>query len=94
MGFLSLYVYLCTQTMHNKVYMEKKECSNRLRVVLAEKEITNRWLAEQMGVTDMTVSRWKTNKIQPSMMQFVEIARLLKVDIKDLIEADFNYEIE
>lgn len=47
-----------------------------------------------MGVTDMTVSRWKTNKIQPSMMQFVEIARLLKVDIIDLIEADFNYEIE
>lgn len=48
--------------------MEKKGCYNRLRVVLAEKEITNRWLAEQMGVTDMTVSRWKTNKIQPSMM--------------------------
>ncbi len=47
-----------------------------------------------MGVTDMTVSRWKTNKIQPSMMQFVEIAKLLKVDIKDLIEADFNYEVE
>ena len=47
-----------------------------------------------MGVTDMTVSRWRTNKIQPSMMQFVEIAKLLKVDIKDLIEADFNYEIE
>ena len=74
--------------------MEKKDCSNRLRVVLAEKEITNRWLAELMGVTDVTVSRWKTNKIQPSMMQFVEIAKLLKVDIKDLIEADFNYDIE
>lgn len=69
--------------------MAKVECFNRLRVILAEKEITNRWLAEQMGVTDMTVSRWKTNKIQPSMVQFVEIAQLLKVDIKDLIEADF-----
>ena len=74
--------------------MAKIECLNRLRVVLAEKEITNRWLAEQMGVTDMTVSRWKTNKVQPSMAQFVEIAQLLKVDIKDLIEADFNYEVE
>ena len=42
--------------------MEKKECANRLRVVWAEKEITNRWLAEQMGVTDMTVSRWKKTK--------------------------------
>ena len=48
------------------------------------------WLAEQMGVTDMTVSRWKTNKIQPSMAQFVEIARLLQVDIKDLLEVDLG----
>ena len=63
--------------------MTKKDCQNRIRVVLADKQITNRWLAEQMGVTDMTVSRWKTNKIQPSMAQFVEIARLLQVDIKD-----------
>jgi transcriptional regulator with XRE-family HTH domain len=43
-----------------------------------------------MGVTDMTVSRWKTNKIQPSMAQFVEIARLLQVDIKDLLEVDLG----
>ena len=62
--------------------MAKIECSNRLRVILAEKEITNRWLAEQMG------------KVQPSMAQFVEIAQLLKVDIKDLIETNFNYEVE
>ena len=55
---------------------------------MADKQITNRWLAEQMGVTDMTVSRWKTNKIQSSMAQFVEIARLLQVDIKDLQEVD------
>ena len=70
--------------------MTKKDYHNRIRVVLADKQITNRWLAEQMGVTDMTVSRWKTNKIQPSMPQFVEIARLLQVDIKDLLEVDFN----
>ncbi len=61
---------------------------NRIRVVLAEKQITNRWLAEQLGVTDMTVSRWSTNKVQPSVSQLVEIAKLLEVDIKDMIEAD------
>lgn len=72
--------------------MTKKDYHNRIRVVLADKQITNRWLAEQMGVTYMTVSRWKTNKIQPSMSQFVEIARLLQVDIKDLLEVDFNTE--
>ena len=72
--------------------MTKNNCQNRIRVVLADKQITNRWLAEQMGVTDMTVSRWKPNKIQPSMAQFVEIARLLQVDIKDLLEVDFDAE--
>lgn len=69
--------------------MAKKDYHNRIRVVLADKQITNRWLAAQMGVTDMTVSRWKTNKIQPSMAQFVEISRLLQVDIKELLEVDF-----
>lgn len=90
-------IFLCLTSCVNHVTrsnMAKIECSNRLRVILAEKEITNRWLAEQMGVTDMTVSRWKTNKVQPSMAQFVEIAQLLKVDIKDLIETNFNYEVE
>lgn len=67
--------------------MTKKDYQNRIRVVLADKQITNRWLAEKMGVTEMTVSRWKTNKIQPSMSQFLEIASLLQVDIKDLLEA-------
>ena len=79
-----------TSVMARKGWMKSKDCQNRIRVVLADKQITNRWLAEQMGVTDMTVSRWKTNKIQPSMAQFVEIARLLQVDIKDLLEVDLG----
>lgn len=68
--------------------MTRNDCRNRIRVVLADKQLTNRWLADKMGVTDMTVSRWKTNKIQPSMAQFVDIARLLQVDIKDLLEVE------
>lgn len=70
--------------------MAKKECLNRIRVVLAEKQVTNKWLAEELGVTCMTVSRWKTNKVQPSMSQFVEIARLLQVKIGDLLEVDYD----
>ncbi len=65
--------------------MEKKH-PNRIRVVLADKQITNHWLAEQLGVTDITISRWTTNKIQPSVSQLIEVAKLLKVDIKDLLE--------
>ena len=88
LGDLTNYVYLCTLRMTKDVKWQKKDYHNRIRVVLTDKQITNRWLASQMGVTDMTVSRWKTNKIQPSMSQFVEIARLLQVDIKDLLEID------
>lgn len=65
--------------------MDKKH-PNRIRVVLAEKQITNHWLAEQLAVTDMTVSRWVTNKNQPSISQLILISKLLKVDIKDLLE--------
>ncbi len=61
---------------------------------MADKRITNYWLANELGVTDITVSRWRTNKIQPSMSQFIQIAHLLKVDIKDLLETEFNYEAE
>ena len=59
---------------------------NRLRVVLADKQITNRWLARKLSVTDMTVSRWTTNKIQPSVSQLIEIAKMLSVRLDDLVE--------
>ena len=72
--------------------MAKTDCPNRIRVVLAEKEVTGHWLAIQMGVTDITVSRWKTNKIQPSMAQYVEIARLLQVNVSDLVHPDLDYQ--
>lgn len=61
---------------------------NRIRVVLAEKELSNRWLAEKLGKSDFTISRWATNKIQPSLPQLFEIANVLNVDVKDLIETN------
>lgn len=68
--------------------MAKKDYRNRIRVVLSEKEVTNRTLAEKLDVSEMTVSRWVTNKIQPSMSQFIEISKLLNVDIRELMEVD------
>lgn len=58
---------------------------NRLKVVLAEKGRTNKWLTEQLGKTDMTVSRWVQNKSQPSLEQLVNIAQVLDIEVKDLI---------
>ena len=58
---------------------------NRIKVILAEKRKTNKWLAEQLGKTDMTISRWAQNKSQPSLGQLVEIAEVLGVEVRELI---------
>ncbi|MBR5655381.1 MAG: helix-turn-helix transcriptional regulator [Prevotella sp.] len=64
---------------------------NRLKIVLVEKEKTSKWLAETLGKDPATVSKWCTNTTQPSIETFLEIARLLEVDIKDLlVESDVN----
>lgn len=56
---------------------------NRLKVVLAEKKRTNRWLAAQLGKNEATIS----NKSQPSLDDLVAIARCLEVDTKDLLHS-------
>ena len=58
---------------------------NRLKAALAEQGKTNRWLSEQLGKSENTVSRWCANKVQPSVAQLNEIATILEVDIKDLL---------
>ena len=58
---------------------------NRLKVILAEKKRTNKWLAEQLGRDPATVSKWCTNTAQPGLETLREIANLLEIDIRDLI---------
>lgn len=60
---------------------------NRLKAVLADKQRTNKWLANQLNKSETTVSRWVTNEVQPSMETLLEIAKLLDVDIKDLLNS-------
>lgn len=57
---------------------------NRLKVVLAEKKRTNKWLAEELSKDPATVSKWCTNTLQPNMETLVDIAKLLDVEIQDL----------
>mgnify|MGYP002526692205 FL=1 len=58
---------------------------NRLKVVLVEKKKTGKWLAEILGKNEATVSRWCTNESQPSLETLFEIAKVLDVDIKELL---------
>lgn len=60
---------------------------NRLKVVLAEKKRTNKWLAEQLGKDPTTVSKWCTNKVQPNLETLIQIAQCLEVDVKDLLRS-------
>ena len=58
---------------------------NRLKIVLVEKKKTSKWLAEQLDVNPSTVSKWCTNTAQPSLEMLLQIAKVLNVEIKDLL---------
>ena len=58
---------------------------NRIKVVLAEKKRTNKWLAEQLGKDPATVSKWCTNSCQPTLETMMKIATLLNVEMNDLV---------
>ena len=64
---------------------------NRIKVMLAEKEKTNKWLAEQVGKDPATISKWCTNTAQPSLEMLFQIAKVLNVEVKDLLrESDVD----
>jgi transcriptional regulator with XRE-family HTH domain len=58
---------------------------NRIKVILVEKQKTGKWLAEQLGKSTCTVSKWCSNSIQPDLATLNKIAELLNVDVRDLI---------
>ena len=58
---------------------------NRIKVVLAEKQRTNKWLAEKLCKDTSTVSKWCTNSSQPDIQTFLQIAEALEVDIRELL---------
>ena len=66
--------------------MESKDL-NRLKIVLVEKKRTAKWLAEELQKAPATVSKWCTNTSQPSLETLLEIARVLEVDVKELLNA-------
>ena len=64
--------------------MENKDL-NRIKVMLAEKKKTSKWLAEQLGKDPATISRWCTNASQPGIDMLIKIAELLEIDYTELI---------
>ena len=62
---------------------------NRIKVVLAERKRTNKWLAEQLGCAPTTVSKWCTNVCQPTMETYLKIAKTLEVELDDLLNKKY-----
>ena len=60
---------------------------NRIKVVLVEKKRTNKWLAEQLGKDPATISKWCANTSQPDLSTLLQVANLLEVDVKDLLNS-------
>ncbi|MBQ0046565.1 MAG: helix-turn-helix transcriptional regulator [Prevotellaceae bacterium] len=58
---------------------------NRIKVMLAEKKRTSKWLADELGKDPATISKWCTNATQPPLESLMQIAKLLEVDINDLL---------
>ena len=67
---------------------------NRLKVVLAEKKRTNKWLCEQLNVNPSTVSKWCTNSSQPDLETLVKISHLLDVELDDLVNNNSSLKFE
>ena len=73
--------------MKNTTNMEVKKL-NRLKVVMAEKDLSNIWLSEKLGVSQATVSKWMTNSSQPNIEMLIKIAKVLNVEISELLRTD------
>ncbi|MDO5527753.1 MAG: helix-turn-helix transcriptional regulator [Prevotella sp.] len=72
--------------------MERK--INRIKVMLAEKGKTNKWLATQLGKDPATVSKWCTNAAQPTLETMMLIAKMLEVGIEDLVRFEALPDVE
>ena len=67
---------------------------NRLKIVLVEQGKTGKWLAEQLGKNEATISRWCSNATQPSLEMLMKIAAILNVDARRLINEGINKEMK
>ena len=81
--------YICRYgqlLLHNcNAFNMRTEKINRLKIVLVEQGKTGKWLAEQLGKNEATISRWCSNTTQPSLEMLMKIAAILNVDARRLI---------
>lgn len=67
--------------------MERK-LLNRIKVVLAEKNKSNKWLSEQLDKDPAIISKWFTNTTQPNVETLIQISKVLGVTVDDLLRTE------
>lgn len=87
-GYFEVFGYFCRL---RNITMAGNKDLNRIKVMLAEKKRTNKWLAEQLDVNPTTVSKWCTNTSQPSLDMLSKIADALNVDYTELVRIKRNH---
>lgn len=66
----------------------KRKLLNRIKVVLAEKDKSNKWLSEQLGKDPAIISKWVTNTTQPNVETLIRISKVLGVTVDDLLRTE------
>lgn len=83
---MKIFHYFCEQAIN---HIDMGTDINRLKVVLAEKKRTNKWLCEQLNVNPSTVSKWCTNSSQPDIETLIKISKLLDVELEELLNKQY-----
>ena len=83
MLFLAKNLYICIISN-----IDRMEDLNQLKLILVKNKKTNKWLAEQLGVNQTTVSKWCTNTTQPDLATLKRISELLNVNVSEIINFD------
>ena len=86
LGFQKSFIDL-SLSLNNLIIMSRL---NRIKLVLVEQEKTGGWLAEELGKSVCTVSKWCSNSAQPDLKTLDQIARVLRVNVKDLLNDTSN----
>lgn len=83
--FRVIFVFLQGKTIFKLYLNMANKDINRIKVVLVDKKKTNKWLAEQLGKDQTTISKWCTNTSQPDIESLMKIAKLLGVELSELV---------
>lgn len=76
--------------MHRQNHVIMQKDLNRIKILLAEKKKTNKWLSEQLGVNSTTISKWCTNSSQPSIKMVFKMMEVLEAEINQVLNIPCN----